>query len=61
MQGCSSNLVVGASKGKFGIMFDEDLNQGRSQECATFGNPSLTPSSDFHVKCIEVWAFQSST
>ena len=60
-QGCGSNLVVGASAGDFGLWFDEDLNKGRSQECATFGNPALTPSSDFAVNCMEVWAFQSST
>jgi len=61
IKGCATSLVIGASTGKFGLWFDEDLNKGRSQECATFGNPSLTPSSDFSVNCIEVWAFQSST
>lgn len=61
IKGCGSNLVVGASAGDFGLWFDEDLNKGRSQECATFGNPALTPSSDFAVNCMEVWAFQSST
>ena len=54
IKGCATSLVVGASTGKFGLWFDEDLNKGRSQECATFGNPSLTPSSDFSVNCIEV-------
>ena len=61
IKGCATSLVIGASTGKFGLWFDEDLNKGRSQECATFGNPSLTPSSDFSVNCIEVWAFQHST
>ena len=54
IKGCATSLVIGASTGKFGLWFDEDLNKGRSQECATFGNPSLTPSSDFSVNCIEV-------
>ena len=61
IKGQATSLVIGASKGNFGLWFDEDLNKGRSQDCATFGNPSLTPTSDFSVACIEVWAFQSST
>jgi len=61
IKGCATSLVIGASAGKFGLWFDEDLNKGRSQECSTFGNPSLTPTSDFSVNCIELWAFQSST
>ena len=60
IKGQASSLVIGASKGNFGLWFDQDLNKGRSQDCATFGNPSLTPTSDFSVACIEVWAFQSS-
>ena len=60
-QGCSDTLVVGAGDGKFGLWFDGDLDHGRTQPCQTFGNPPLTSSSDFNVKCIECWAFLPST
>lgn len=61
IKGCNSNLVIGAGDGQFGLWFDGDLNHGRTQACETFGNPPLTPSSDFNVKCIECWAFLPST
>ena len=56
-QGSSENLVIGSSGGQFGLWFDGDLNKGRTQPCETFGNPPLTPSSDFCVYCLECWAF----
>lgn len=56
-QGSSENLVIGSSGGQFGLWFDGDLNKGRTQHCETFGNPPLTPSSDFCVYCLECWAF----
>lgn len=61
IKGSSTNLVVGAGDGQFGLWFDGDLDHGRTQACNTFGNPPLTPSSDFNVKCIECWAFPPST
>jgi len=61
IKGCTKNLVVGAGDGQFGLWFDGDLDHGRTQPCETFGNPPLTTSSDFNVKCIECWAFLPST
>lgn len=53
-------LIVGSSKGKFGLWVDRDLNKGRSQPCATFDNEPLTGcgNEDFVVKTIECWAFE---
>ena len=61
LQGSSENLVIGAGGGQFGLWFDGDLNQGRTQPCQTFNNPPLTPAGDFMVACIECWAFLPSS
>ena len=51
-------LIVGSSKGKFGLWIDRDLNNGRSQSCATFDSEPLAGNSeDFVLKTLECWAF----
>ncbi len=49
--------MIGSGNGKFGIWFDADLNQGRTQACPTFDNDPLTPSEDFTIQALECWAF----
>ena len=39
------------------IQLDEDLFQGRTERCDTFGNPSLLAESDFQCSIVEVYAF----
>jgi len=43
--------------GRFGLWLDGDLNQGRSQQCSTYGNEPLAPQEDFVIKTLECWAF----
>lgn len=53
----SSDLVVGAGEGQFGIWLDRDLYKGRSQTCQTYQNEPLSQLGDFIVKSIECWTF----
>lgn len=53
----NDSVIVGSSKGKFGLWIDRDLNKGRSQSCATFDNEPLAGSEDFTVKTLECWTF----
>lgn len=62
VSGCYSNRCYGdynrgLYSGHFGLYIDSDLNCGRTDSCSTFGNPPLTPESDFVVKILECWAF----
>jgi len=51
-------LIIGSSKGKFGLWIDRDLNKCRSQTCATFDNEPLAGhSEDFTLKALECWSF----
>jgi len=53
------SLIIGSSKGKFGLWIDKDLNKCRSQTCATFDNEPLAGESDdyFTLKTLECWSF----
>jgi len=53
------SLMIGSSKGKFGLWIDKDLNNCRSQTCATFDNEPLAGESDdyFTLKTLECWSF----
>lgn len=54
----NQSLIVGSSKGKFGLWIDRDLNNGRSQVCATFDNEPLAgDSEEFTLKTLECWTF----
>jgi len=51
-------LIIGSSKGKFGLWIDRDLNKCRSQTCATFDNEPLAGQiEDFTLKALECWSF----
>jgi hypothetical protein len=55
---CSNTTIrIGAGDGNFGLQLDGDLNHGRTQPCDTYQNEPLTPTGDFLVKAVEVWAF----
>ena len=55
----NEELIVGSSKGKFGLWIDRDLYKCRSQACATFDNEPLAGNSkeDFTLKTLEAWVF----
>ena len=56
----NEELIVGSSKGKFGLWIDRDLNHCRSQACATFDNEPLAGATheDFTLKTLECWLFE---
>eukprot|EP00798_Chlamydomonas_sp_ICE-L_P000838 gene838-33569_t len=47
-------LGVGGA-GHFALWLDNDLNEGSSNNCLTFGSPCLASQSDFHVAALELW------
>ncbi len=51
-------ICVGSSKGNFGLWIDKDLNNGRSQACATFDSEPLVSGEDFTLKTLECWSFE---
>ncbi|XP_040569284.1 uncharacterized protein [Lepeophtheirus salmonis] len=55
-KGDLNNIIVGGGDGKFGLLLDSDLNQGRTDSCLTFNNQPLTDQ-DFTIKCLECWSF----
>ncbi|XP_032576793.1 nuclear receptor coactivator 7 isoform X9 [Drosophila sechellia] len=57
IKGNMESLSIGAGDGRFGLWLDGDLNQGRSQQCSTYGNEPLAPQEDFVIKTLECWAF----
>lgn len=38
-----------------GYRIDNDLFEGSSSYCATFGSPCLASSADFKVQALELW------
>jgi hypothetical protein len=52
-------LSMGAGGGHYGLYLDADLNQGRSQKCATFNNEPLAGGikEDFRIQYVEVFGF----
>ncbi|XP_043070936.1 uncharacterized protein LOC6567756 isoform X9 [Drosophila grimshawi] len=57
IKGNMESLSIGAGDGRFGLWLDGDLNQGRSQNCSTYGNEPLAQQEDFVIKTLECWAF----
>ncbi|CAG0885016.1 unnamed protein product, partial [Darwinula stevensoni] len=51
------SIAVGAGDGHFGLLLDEDLNNGRTESCLTFANDPLSPNKDFVIKTLECWSF----
>ncbi|ORX48116.1 hypothetical protein BCR36DRAFT_413266 [Piromyces finnis] len=50
-------VSVGSGGGKYGLWFDQQMLNGRSQVCETFRNEVLSTSEDFQIVDIELWAF----
>jgi len=57
IHGTEQDLSYGSGDGHAGLWLDADLNKGRTEECATFGNQPLVPSKDFIIRNLECWAF----
>ncbi|XP_068239755.1 GTPase-activating protein skywalker isoform X4 [Palaemon carinicauda] len=55
MHGDSNMITIGGGNGN-GIMLDQELRYGKTENCDTFNNPPLTPDGDFEVKVIEVYS-----
>ncbi|XP_064078720.1 GTPase-activating protein skywalker-like isoform X4 [Macrobrachium nipponense] len=55
MHGDSNMITIGGGNGN-GIMLDQELRFGKTENCETFNNPPLTPDADFEVKVIEVYS-----
>jgi hypothetical protein len=55
-------LSVGAGGGHYGLWLDADLNNGRSQKCATFDNEPLAggEDEDFVIQFVEAFGFSMS-
>ncbi|KAI1719089.1 TLD domain-containing protein [Ditylenchus destructor] len=55
-------LSMGGGGGHYGLWLDADLNNGRTQKCATFDNEPLAggESEDFVVQFIEAFGFSMS-
>ena len=51
------NFFLWFSSGHFGLWLDSDLFVGRTEHCATYGNPPLVIDKDFVVKTMECWGF----
>lgn len=49
------SIAIGASYGKYGLWMDSEFLRGRSEQCATFDNDSLTLHEDFMISDVEVW------
>ncbi len=41
--------------GHFAIWLDNDLFEGSSSYCDTFGSPCLASAAEFHVHAVELW------
>ncbi|KAI8901132.1 TLD-domain-containing protein [Globomyces pollinis-pini] len=50
-------IALGGGEGKFGLWIDEDLYNGHSEKCATFGNERLAIDTEFCVAAFEIWGF----
>ncbi|XP_076349686.1 oxidation resistance protein 1-like isoform X3 [Tachypleus tridentatus] len=58
IKGDMNSLAFGAGSGQFGLWLDEDLFHGRSHNCETYENDTLSTHEDFVVKGIEAWGFE---
>ena len=56
MAGDTTCVCVGGGSG-VAIQLDEDMNNGRSDKCDTFGSPPLVDSQDFVCGVVEVFGF----
>ncbi|XP_022257322.1 oxidation resistance protein 1-like isoform X1 [Limulus polyphemus] len=60
IKGDKDSLAFGAGSGQFGLWLDGDLFHGRSHNCETFENDTLSTHEDFVVKGIEAWGFEDN-
>jgi hypothetical protein len=50
-------IAFGGGEGRFGLWINEDLENGHSEACQTFGNELLSNAPDFIAVNLEVWGF----
>ncbi|PWA74575.1 TLD-domain containing nucleolar protein [Artemisia annua] len=58
---CLNNLLALGGGGKFALSLDEDLLNGTSGRCDTFGNECLAHEEAFALKNVELWGFAHSS
>eukprot|EP00842_Homolaphlyctis_polyrhiza_P000420 jgi/Hompol1/1379/HPOL_002303-RA len=51
-------IAFGGGQGHFGLWIDDELYNGHSEPCETFGNERLSNSTDFHIVAMEIWSFR---
>ncbi|XP_035378558.1 oxidation resistance protein 1-like [Electrophorus electricus] len=56
LKGNNDSFLFGGGRGKFGLWLHGDLVRGRSQQCDTFSNETLSAVEDFLISELEVWA-----
>ncbi|KAF9609524.1 hypothetical protein IFM89_016885 [Coptis chinensis] len=58
---CLNDFLAFGGGGNFALCLDEDLLQGTSGPCDTFGNLCLAHSPEFELKNVELWGFTHSS
>eukprot|EP00250_Pteridium_aquilinum_P018583 c24128_g1_i1 orf=880-1935(+) len=58
---CMNDAISLGGGGHFALHLDEDLLNGSSGACDTFGNPCLATSTEFTVANVELWGFAHAT
>ncbi|KAI8909618.1 TLD-domain-containing protein [Gorgonomyces haynaldii] len=51
-------IAFGGGQGKFGLWMDDQLLNGHSEPCATFGNIRLSKDAEFKIVHLEIWGFR---
>ncbi|XP_020093347.1 oxidation resistance protein 1 [Ananas comosus] len=54
---CLNDVLAFGGGGSFALCLDEDLLNGSSGPCETFGNLCLAHSPEFELKNVELWGF----
>ncbi|KAL8139615.1 hypothetical protein V2J09_005636 [Rumex salicifolius] len=54
---CLNDLLAFGGGGNFALSMEEDLLNGSSGPCETFGNECLAKDSDFELKNVELWGY----
>ncbi|KAJ3272167.1 hypothetical protein HDV01_005932 [Terramyces sp. JEL0728] len=50
-------IAFGGGHGKFGLWIDDELNNGHSERCETFGNETLSSATEYTIATFEIWGF----
>lgn len=58
---CMNDGISLGGGAHFALHLDEDLLNGSSGACDTFGSPCLAPSNEFSIANVELWGFAHAT